>query len=347
MKLQRDSDSNAAWLVGWALAAVLLTVGAGMAAINQDFAEPDNAMRLVRIRDMLLGQDWFDNVQHRLNPPDGTTMHWAQWIDAVLAAPIALLAAVVGQANAEITMAFVWPLGLLGAFMFFAVRIGGELGAADGLKRDAQWVAAIIAALAFPATEKFAPGAFDHHNVILVLVLASAWGLIRMRGKPRAGFWVGAALGVAMATAAEAVPFVVAGLLIAGLLWLLQPQTYSAGFARIGIGLSAASLISFLALVPLAGWGAQVCDAMGRAIPRSWPDCRRHCLCADSHPGGSHQHPVASPRRSFGVRRCWQHRAGDAVPAMPWRWLLCTRRGHEHALDGADIGNALARRALR
>ena len=138
MKLQRDNDSNAAWLVGWALAAVLLTVGAGMAAINQDFAEPDNAMRLVRIRDMLLGQDWFDNVQHRLNPPDGTTMHWAQWIDAVLAAPIALLAAVVGQANAEITMAFVWPLGLLGAFMFFAVRIGGELGAADGLKRDAQ-----------------------------------------------------------------------------------------------------------------------------------------------------------------------------------------------------------------
>ena len=263
MKLQRDNDSNAAWLVGWALAAVLLTVGAGMAAINQDFAEPDNAMRLVRIRDMLLGQDWFDNVQHRLNPPDGTTMHWAQWIDAVLAAPIALLAAVVGQVNAEITMAFVWPLGLLGAFMFFAVRIGGELGAADGLKRDAQWVAAIIAALAFPATEKFAPGAFDHHNVILVLVLASAWGLIRMRGKPRAGFWVGAALGVAMATAAEAVPFVVAGLLIAGLLWLLQPQTYGAGFARIGIGLSAASLVSFLALVPLAGWGAQVCDAMG------------------------------------------------------------------------------------
>jgi hypothetical protein len=32
MKLQSDNDSNAAWLVGWALAAVLLTVGAGMAA---------------------------------------------------------------------------------------------------------------------------------------------------------------------------------------------------------------------------------------------------------------------------------------------------------------------------
>src|SRR5688572_3946952 len=102
MTLERGDDGGIAWLSGWALAAVILIAGAGMAAIAQDFSEPDNAMRLVRVRDMLAGQGWFDNVQHRLNPPDGTPMHWAQWIDAMLAAPIALLALVVGQANAEI-----------------------------------------------------------------------------------------------------------------------------------------------------------------------------------------------------------------------------------------------------
>lgn len=263
MTLERQDNGRAAWLSGWALAAIVLIAGAGMAAISQDFAEPDNAMRLVRIRDMLAGQGWFDNVQHRLNPPDGTPMHWAQWIDAMIAAPIALLAMVVGQVNAEIAMAFVWPLGLLGAFMFFAVRIGGELGAADGLKRETQWAAAIVAALAFPATEKFAPGSFDHHNVILVLMLASVWGLIRMREKPLAGLWTGAAMGLATATAAEAVPLMMAGLVIAGLLWLLDPQHYSAGFARIGVGLSATSLMVFFALVPPTNWGAQVCDAMG------------------------------------------------------------------------------------
>ena len=263
MNLQRDENGNAAWLSGWAIAAIVLIAGAGMAAINQDFAEPDNAMRLVRVRDMLAGQGWFDNVQHRLNPPDGTPMHWAQWIDALLAAPIAFLTPIVGQANAEIATSFIWPLGLLAAFMFFAVRLGGELGAADGLKREAQWAAAIVAALAFPATEKFAPGSFDHHNVILVLVLASVWGLIRMREHPRAGLWVGAALAAVMATAAEGVPLVMAGLIVAGLLWLFYPQNYRGGFAHIGIGLMVTSVIAFLMLVPPAGWGAQVCDAMG------------------------------------------------------------------------------------
>jgi hypothetical protein len=263
MNLRRDHNSNRVWLFGWAMAAIILVAGAGMAAISQDFAEPDNAMRLVRVRDMLAGQGWFDNIQYRLNPPVGTPMHWAQWIDAVLAAPIALLALIVGQVNAEIALAFAWPLGLLGGFMFFAVRIGGELGAADGLKREAQWAAAIVAALAFPATEKFAPGSFDHHNVVLVLIIASVWGLLCMREQPRAGLWVGAALGLAMATAAEAVPLVVAGLVVGGFLWLLQPQHYKAGFGRLGIGLSGMSLIVFVALVPPADWGVPVCDAMG------------------------------------------------------------------------------------
>jgi len=263
MTFQSDHNDNRAWLVGWATAAIILIAGAGMGAISQDFAEPDNAMRLVRVRDMLAGQGWFDNVQHRLNPPVGTPMHWAQWIDAMLAAPIALLSTFVGQVNAEIAMAFVWPLSLLGAFTFFAVRIGGELGLAEGLKREAQWAAAIVAALALPVTEKFAPGSFDHHNVILVLVLASVWGLLRMRDQPCVALWAGAALGVAMATAAEAVPLVLAGLLIVGVLWSLHPQHYRAGLARLGIGLSAMSLVAFIALVPPADWGARVCDAMG------------------------------------------------------------------------------------
>jgi asparagine N-glycosylation enzyme membrane subunit Stt3 len=173
MNLQRDHNSNRVGLFGWAMAAITPVAGAGMAAINQGFAERDKAMRLVRVRDMLAGQGWFDNIQHRLNPPVGTPMHWAQWIDAMLAAPIALLALIVGQVNAETALAFAWPLGLLGGLMFLTVRIGGELGPADGLKREAQWAATIVAALAFPTTEKFAPGSFDHHNIVLVLILAS------------------------------------------------------------------------------------------------------------------------------------------------------------------------------
>jgi len=263
MNLQRGESGRMAWLAGWALAAVILVAGAGMAALQQDFSEPDNAMRLVRVRDMLAGQGWFDSIQHRLNPPEGTPMHWAQWIDAMLAAPIAVLKPLIGQQAAEVFMAFAWPLGLLGLFMLLVVRISGELGEHSGLRGEAQWAAALIGALAFPALDKFSPGSFDHHNVEMVLCLVAAWGLMRMREKPMWGAGAGAALGLAMATAAEGVPMVAVVLVVAGLLWLFRPDEFARGFARLGLGLAATSLAMLAALVPPGQWGKPVCDAMG------------------------------------------------------------------------------------
>ena len=256
-------NGRIAWLAGWGLAALILVAGFGPAAINQDFAEPDNAMRLVRIRDMLGGQGWFDSVQQRLNPPDGTPMHWAQWIDALLAAPIALLAPMVGQANAEIAVAFAWPLALLGAFMWLVVRVAGEIGAREGLRREAEWAAAILAALAFPATEKFAPGALDHHNVEIVLGMLAVFCMMHMKTSRPAAIGAGVALGLAMATAAEGVPLVVAGLGVAGVLWLLRPAEYAFSLRWLGIGLAATSAVMLPVLVPPSAWTQSVCDAMG------------------------------------------------------------------------------------
>ena len=259
----RPEGAQIAWLVGWALAAAILVAGAGMAALQQDFSEPDNAMRLVRVRDMLAGQGWFDSIQHRLNPPEGTPMHWAQWIDALLAGPIMVLKPFIGQQAAEIVMAFAWPLGLLGLFMFLVVRISGEIGEHSGLRSEAQWAAALIGALAFPALDKFSPGSFDHHNVEMVLGLTAVWGIMRMREQPLWGAGVGAALGLAMATAAEGVPMVAVALVVAGLLWLFRPAEFARGFARLGLGLAASSLVMLAVLVPSAEWGKPVCDAMG------------------------------------------------------------------------------------
>ena len=266
MSSTRQGNAKIVWIAAWALAALILVAGSGMAALNQDFAEPDNAMRLVRIRDMLGGQGWFDNVQQRLNPPDGTPMHWAQWIDALLAAPIALLRPMIGQASAEIVVAFAWPLGLLGVFMLLVVRIAGEIGARNGLRREAEWAGAIIAALAFPATEKFAPGSLDHHNVELVLGLAAVLGLMHLQASKRAAAGAGAALGLAMATAAEGVPLVVAGLGIAGLMWLTRPAVFAQGLRWFGAGLATTSAVMLPVLVPPSAWTQPVCDAMGAPL---------------------------------------------------------------------------------
>lgn len=259
----RDQNGRLAWLAGFVLAALILIAGVGPAVIHLDFAEPDNAMRLVRVRDMLAGQGWFDNVQHRLNPPDGTAMHWAQWIDALLAAAIGSLAPFFGQTTAEVAVAFIWPLSLLAVFMMLVVQASGQIGAVDGLRGEAQWAGSFIAALAFPTIEKFSPGSFDHHNVNLLLAFAAIVCLMRIEHSPRHAAGAGLSLSLALATAAEAMPLVLAGLSLVGSLWLVQPARYRKGLAWLGCGLITGSVMTFLALAPPWSWTEPVCDAMG------------------------------------------------------------------------------------
>jgi hypothetical protein len=258
---QTASIKSAWWLIGWALAALILIAGFGAAAARLDFNEPDSTMRLVEVRDFLSGQGWFDMTQHRLDPAHGVVSHWARWIDAAIALPIMPLAPLVGQHNAEVATAFLWPLALLAVFMWLVSRVCAEL-AGDKLRRESAIAGPIVAALAFPTIEKFAPGGLDHHNVELVLAFAAMLGLMRMSVAPRMGALAGIALGAAMATAAEGVPQLAAGTLIAGLMWLLRPAAYRRGLAWFGASLASSTLIFFLMLVPPQNWGVHLSDSM-------------------------------------------------------------------------------------
>lgn len=256
---------SAWWLVGWAIAAALLVMAYGAAVMRLDLAEPDNGMRLVQVRDLIAGQAWFDDVQHRLNPPDGTSMHWARWLDAVIAAPIVALTPIMGQANAEVVTAFAWPLSLLVLFMWLVSKVCAEL-AGEKLASLARIAGPVIAAFASPVMEKFAPGQLDHHNIQLICAMAALLGLMRMAASPMMGLMAGAVLGFAMGTAAEAVPLVIAGCGAAGLMWLFQAERHARGLALFGAGLAAVSLVMFVMLVPPARWSLRVCDAMSPAF---------------------------------------------------------------------------------
>jgi hypothetical protein len=255
-----------AWMLGWVLAVAVLLAGYGAAAVRQDFVEPDNAMRLVEVRDFIGGQAWFDTTEKRLNPPTGTPMHWARWIDAAIAAPIVVLTPVVGRHTAEVATGFIWPFGLLAVFMTLAVRLCGEIGARDGLRNEASIAGAIVTALAFPTLDKFSPGAFDHHNIELIFSFIAILGLMRMAASPRSGAMAGLALGAMMGTAAEGVPLVAAGVIVAGMLWLVRPELYRRGLVWFGGGLAAASTFMFFLLVPPAHYAQPVCDAMSSSF---------------------------------------------------------------------------------
>ena len=83
----------------WDVAAILLSMLAltGFFAMFQnggfralDFIDPDDALRLVEVRDWMAGQSWFDVSQHRINPPFGGEMHWWRLLDVPIAGFITL-----------------------------------------------------------------------------------------------------------------------------------------------------------------------------------------------------------------------------------------------------------------
>ena len=50
-----------------------------------NFYDPDDAMRMVQVRDFLAGQSWYDLTAWRLDPPNGSFMHWSRALDVPLA----------------------------------------------------------------------------------------------------------------------------------------------------------------------------------------------------------------------------------------------------------------------
>ena len=96
------------------------------------FADNDDAMRMVVVRDFLSGQNWFDHTQYRLNTPWGADMHWSRLVDLPIAA-LVLLARPLAGASAEIVPAWVWPIMLLALFIWLNGRLTQALVGRDGL----------------------------------------------------------------------------------------------------------------------------------------------------------------------------------------------------------------------
>jgi hypothetical protein len=219
----------------------------------------DDAMRLVQVRDLIAGQGWFDLVQHRLNPPAGTPMHWSRLIDLPLAALIRAGEFVAPTALAERIAVAVWPAGLLLLYLAGVARLGREL-AGDAAAR----LALIFAAMMAPVLQHFRPGAIDHHNAQLVLLV---WSLaLAARGPAAAEGARNAALAglmcaVSLAIGLEMAPAIAALAGLMALRWIVEgaPVRTTAAFA---LAFAAVTLALFAATVPPSRYGEASCDAL-------------------------------------------------------------------------------------
>ena len=246
---------------------LLLTASVVLAlpAINGnvfDALSTDDAMRLVEVRDLIGGQDWFDVSQHRMDPPGGTSMHWSRLIDAPLAGLILLLKPLLGMQRAEAITLYLWP-----ALFFAAVLMQVAAMARNMSGSRAPVVAAVaLAVLAMPALVHFRAGAIDHHNAQIALLLAMLLMTMQMEQSAVRAALGGLAATLSLAIGIEMLPAIGAtGIAVFGLfVWRGAPVARQVG--AFGAGLAASSLLLAPALLPLSSLAAPVCDAFGGPV---------------------------------------------------------------------------------
>ncbi|KKB08022.1 hypothetical protein [Devosia chinhatensis] len=244
-------------LVVWAMAAggLLLRALSGGADVPF-FADTDDAMRMVVVSDFLGGQAWYDHLQYRLDTPFGTQIHWSRWVDLPLAGLVLLSEPFAGRQGALQFAGTVWPFLLLGLALYLTGRTGLALLGRPGL------LPALVLPLLAPAfLAEFAPGRVDHHNVVIVLVMA---GLLASLLSLRRSFWswiAGLVAATALAIAVESLPGVLAVIVAFGLSYAFAAEARG-NLGRFGLAF-ALGLVLHLALAqPPASWLAPACDGL-------------------------------------------------------------------------------------
>ena len=267
----------------WLVLVVLLLITSSQQIATVRFNDPDDALRLMEVRDLLAGQSWFDLHQYRVAAPAGVPMHWSRLVDIPLAGMILILRPLLGAALAEmVTMVAVPLLTLLAALLLV-----GRL-AAKFFDTETAGIACLVTATATPLVLQMTPMRIDHHGWQIVLALAALNGLAA-RDAVRGGLVVGMALAASLAISIEGLPITAVFLGVLALRGLLSSDAARfSGLASASAALALTSIAVFFGTrgvgdlathcdqispihMALFGVVALGCGALVAINPRRWP----------------------------------------------------------------------------
>jgi MFS family permease len=180
--------------------------------------DTDDNLRMMQVRDLLRGQDWYDLRQYRLNPPEGANIHWSHLVDLPIAAIILLARPFIGGAAAEMAATAIAPLLPLGVLM------AGLAVTARRLIAPAAWILGASIFLCFvTAMTYFMPLRIDHHGWQLACLAWLIAGLVDPKAF-RGGATAGLATAFSFVIGIEMLPWLaIAGACI-GLRWILAAE---------------------------------------------------------------------------------------------------------------------------
>jgi len=254
------ATSDALWAALAALALLCLHAAAGFPTIVNANGDNDSLLRLVEVHDLIGGQGWFDLMQYRMGLDGGFLMHWSRLVDAPIALILLAARAVTSdQALADTITLALWPTLLLAAALWLLMRLARSLGGETVL-----FPVLVIGAVTLRSMGIFNPGAVDHHNVQLVLALATMALMIEVQASLARAIGAGACAALMIGVGMETAPYVaVAGLIMA--LWFLVDSRAARPAGAFGIGFGGVAAAIFLATVPSTGWLVARCDAFSIA----------------------------------------------------------------------------------
>ncbi|MET0240772.1 MAG: hypothetical protein ABW184_12840 [Sphingobium sp.] len=256
--------SRTAWaavLLLWLICAAAMLRGWPGLSVPAEFADPDDALRLVQVRDWMAGQSWFDVTQYRSHPPRGASMHWSRLVDVPIAALILLGRLVVPADMAEHLALVAVPLLTLLA-LCIAVH---KLAVAASGRRIVGVVAVALLSLSFGVLAQFRPVRIDHHGWQIVLGTFSVLALLpAVGGSVRHAAMAGAVTALSLSVAIEGLPLAAA---MGGVLGVQHLRGRSSGQALLAYlaVLTCASALSMLAMLGWPGATRIWCDALSPA----------------------------------------------------------------------------------
>ena len=249
-------EKNWRWLVllFWLLFAAIFIFNR-MGAIGAfALGDTDDNLRMMQVRDLLSGKDWYDLRQYRLDPPHGADVHWSRLVDLPIAGIKLALTPFFGGAAAERAAVAFAPIIPMAVLMSAVAVVARRL-----ISPKAFALAIAILVLAPSTRGMFMPLRIDHHGwqlAMLGLVVVALTDPKRARG----GALLGVATSLSLAIGLEMMLYLALAGGMTVIRWLIDPGqarrlvTYGASLAG---GCSAA----YLAFASYAN-SAPVCDAL-------------------------------------------------------------------------------------
>jgi hypothetical protein len=226
------------------------------------FFDSDDAMRLVEVRNLIAGQNWFDMTISRLDPPGGVFMHWSRVVDVPLALLIKMSSLVLMPDLAERAARLAFPLLLQGLLYLGIARIALVL-----MGRAAVIPAIFLTLLSGIMFGQFQPGRIDHHApqiVLVVFLVGEALASFDPKEARRAAV-AGLIAALSLSISIETLPFILAAAGMFVLLWILWGKEAGDTLLPSGLGLGLGLPLMFVATIGPAHWFDASCDAYSSA----------------------------------------------------------------------------------